>query len=67
MQLAGFLTHPYPPGLKEQLLRVALDGTVGEICRYHTLLGRLFAEAVRAVVAKQHLAMESIAVIGSHG
>ena len=67
MQLVGFLTHPYPPGLKKELLRMSLEGTVGEICRYHTLLGRLFAEAARAVVAKQHMEMESITVIGSHG
>ena len=37
------------------------------MCSYNILLGRLFAEAARAVVASCGVEMESIAVIGSHG
>ena len=37
------------------------------MCSYNILLGRLFAEAARAVVARCGAEMASIAVIGSHG
>lgn len=59
--------HPYPAGLKADLLWLGSEGGVREVCSYNVLLGKLFAEAARTVVAECHLEMESIAVIGSHG
>lgn len=67
LRLLRYLTHPYPRGLRAELLQVCASGRVGEVCSYNVLLGRLFAEAARAVVASCGMEMESIAVIGSHG
>lgn len=58
---------PYPRGLKVELLRVCAGGTVEEVCSYNVLLGRLFADAARAVVARCGTEMERVTVIGSHG
>ena len=66
-EVLGFLTHPYPDGLKEELLRVSREGKVWEVAKYHSLLGLLFAQAAKAVAGKVGLEMSDISVIGSHG
>lgn len=67
LQLLSHLVFPYPRGLKMELLRVCAGGTVGEVCSYNVLLGRLFADAARAVVGRCGTEMERVTVIGSHG
>ena len=67
LRQVGFLTHPYPEGLKDDLLRICSHGRVEEVCSYNVLLGRLFAEAAGAVVGQCGLEMGSISIIGSHG
>lgn len=66
-EVLGFITLPYPDGLKEELLRVCREGKVWEVCQYHSLLGQLFAEAAGTMVEKVGLEMSDVAVIGSHG
>ncbi len=63
----GFLTWPYSAGLKEDLVRISVDGKVAEVCAYNVLLGRVFADAARAVVTQAGRKMEEVALIGSHG
>ena len=65
--MVGFLTDRYPVGLKEDLLRICRCGSVEEVCSYNVLLGRLFAEAARAVVTQCGMEMQEIDLIGSHG
>eukprot|EP00731_Ephydatia_muelleri_P023848 Em0016g119a len=65
--LVSFLTNPYPVGLKEDLMRICSNGTVGELCSYNVLLGKLFAEAAKAVARAGSLEMGKVALIGSHG
>ena len=67
LRLLSHLVFPYPRGLKAELLRVCAGGTVGEVCSYNVLLGRLFADAARAVMARCGAERERITVIGSHG
>lgn len=65
--LVSFLTHPYPVGLKGDLMRICSNGTIGELCGYNVLLGKLFAEAAKAVARAGRLEMGKVALIGSHG
>ena len=67
LRLLSHLVFPYPRGLKAELLRVCAGGTVGEVCSYNVLLGRLFADAARAVMARCGAERERVTVIGSHG
>ena len=77
----SFLTHPYPPSVKEGLLRligsVAMEGAEKEtegplsvlrnICAYNAIVGRGFADAAKCVVSQAGVDMCDIAIIGSHG
>lgn len=76
----SYLTHPYPPSVKEDLLRMmdsegegGRRGERGEtlvlrdLCIYNALLGRIFADAAKAVVARAGMNMCEVALIGSHG
>lgn len=65
--LKAFLTHPYPAGLKGDLMRICSNGTVSEVCSYNVLLGKLFAEAAKAVAREGNVKMENISLVGSHG
>ncbi len=67
LHLVGFLTEPYSRDLRVDLTRLSTSGTVGEVCSYNVLLGRLFASAAGAVVAQCGMDMEEIDLIGSHG
>ena len=82
MRSIEFLTKPYPPGVREDLLRLSQGqgggegggregeekkGVVADVCLYNFLLGHLFAEAAQDVVAKAGHSMDDIAIIGSHG
>ena len=67
LRLLSHLVFPYPRELKAELLRVCAGGTVREVCSYNVLLGRLFADAARAVMARCGAERERITVIGSHG
>lgn len=42
-------------------------GGVADVCRYNFILGHLFAEAAKEVVAKAGRSMNDINIIGSHG
>ena len=48
INLLAFQTTPYPPKVKEDILRASssLNGTVDLICHLNFLLGELFAQAV---------------------
>ncbi len=60
---------PIPPSIREKIVALSTPGD-GEIERLGSLdveLGRLFADAVAAVVERAGLAAEDIRAIGSHG
>lgn len=67
IEVLGYMTHPYPDGLCEQLLHICNEGCVREVCLYNVLIGELFAEAVHVMLAKLNLTYKDILVIGSHG
>ena len=65
--MVGFASQPYSPSLQADLALLAREGRVADVCRYNFLLGRMFADAARAVVTECGLSMSQISVIGSHG
>ena len=70
------MTHPYPPPVRKDLLRMVEGGgsrgedereDVRDLCIYNALLGRIFADAAKAVVSKVGVNMSDVLLIGSHG
>jgi anhydro-N-acetylmuramic acid kinase len=57
----------FAPKLRDQILRVCLDGSVAEICELNFVLGERFAAAALAVIKKSKVKRSDIAAIGSHG
>ena len=66
-KVLGYLTHNYPPGLKEELLYICMEGKVQEISQYNVLLGQLFAEAVLKGLQDINIPTNQVDIIGSHG
>ena len=65
----GFVTVPFPTGLRDLILRNSLPETsrVDEIARLNMLLPQFYAEAVRRLVRRAGVSLRTIDLIGSHG
>ncbi|HCC09521.1 MAG TPA: anhydro-N-acetylmuramic acid kinase, partial [Atlantibacter hermannii] len=63
------LTYPIPHALKEAILAVCQGQqlTLSQLGQLDTRLGRLFAEAVQALMDQENLRAEEIVAVGSHG
>lgn len=48
-------------------MRICSDGRVSDVCSYNVLLGKLFAEAAKAVARAGGVEMAKVSLIGSHG
>ena len=66
-RLAAHVHQPFPPGLRQHILRVCSHGTVAEICQLNFNLGERFARAALAALRKAGLKPGQVAAIGSHG
>ncbi|MCK7592543.1 anhydro-N-acetylmuramic acid kinase [Pseudomarimonas salicorniae] len=67
--LAG-LTHPYPDGLREEIIRVSQSTEpvdLDALGRLEQRIASAFAEAARALMDSAGVGPERIAAIGSHG
>jgi anhydro-N-acetylmuramic acid kinase len=68
IKTVAFHHVPYAAAVRESILGVSNRAThTAEIARLHFLLGRLYAEAVRAACRRHHVRLESIELIGCHG
>lgn len=69
LQLLAFLTVPFPPALKQDLLQLCHAGEVAldDLCRMNVILGEQCAEAAWKVVGEAGMTMEEVDLIGSHG
>ena len=69
IQQLAFATYPYPPGLRELILRNSLPGTgsVDLICDLNVLIAHFFADASRSIARKGGVELSSVDLIGSHG
>ncbi len=67
--LEGFLSFPYPDGLKEVVLENSTpgQGSVDGLCRLNVLLGEIFAHASQALLKAAGVSPEQVDFIGSHG
>ena len=67
-QLA-FVSHPYPKGFREYVLKNSLPGTgsVDTISTLNILIAQFFVDAVKMVARKARIPIGKIDLIGSHG
>ena len=65
----GFLTYPFPAGLKKKLLENSLinSGNVTDICRLNFLIALVYTDAVKLLCKKSMIPLDKIDLIGSHG
>lgn len=63
------LSWPMPIALKEAILSICQGQslTLSQLGRLDTQLGKLFAEAVLALMSREHLSAKDIVAIGCHG
>jgi anhydro-N-acetylmuramic acid kinase len=69
VRLQAFLTHPFPPGMRQTILAASAPrtGSVDLLCRLNVALGEVFAEAAHAVAQRAGVPMTAVELIGSHG
>ncbi len=65
----GFITFPFPPGLKDLLLENSTPnrGNVTDICRLNFLIPLIYVDAIKALCKKTKIPLSKIDLIGSHG
>jgi anhydro-N-acetylmuramic acid kinase len=68
-RVLAFQTFPYPVRMRKELLAASSDEKIGaaEISTLNFALGREFARAAIAIAERAHIAMSTVAFIGSHG
>lgn len=69
IRLRAFVTIPYPPALRQKLLRVASGEptSAGELSELNFVLGEIFAEAALKACRRGGVSPKALFVIGSHG
>jgi len=66
--LLHFERRPYPPGIRDRILRLAdHPDALREVCRLNALLGEFFAQAALDLVEAARMSVTEVALIGSHG
>src|SRR5512140_2699521 len=67
-QLA-FVSHPYPTGFREYVLKNSLPGTgsVDTISTLNILIAQFFADALKSVARKGRIRLAKIDLLRSHG
>lgn len=66
VSLLGFETTPYASSIRDQILSAA-NGDVRDLVDLDHALGRMFADAARAVVEAAGSRVEDVDFVGSHG
>jgi anhydro-N-acetylmuramic acid kinase len=69
VRLLAFAVLPYPPAIRQRLMRVAAGQptTAAEISELNFILGELFGEAALEVCRQGGVPLRRISAIGSHG
>lgn len=65
----GFITHPFPRGLKKKLLENSTpsSGNVTDICKLNFLIAHIYTDAVKKLCRKSKFNLADVDLIGSHG
>ena len=66
-EVVAHVHRPFNRTLRQNILRVALHGSVSEICELNFLLAEHFAKAALLAIRKAELQPKQITAIGSHG
>lgn len=69
LDVLGFRTYPYPPGLREAVFELFSPetSTVDKVCDMNFVLGEFFAECALRIIEDYGLSREDVDLIGSHG
>lgn len=67
IELVAFITCPYPDEIRERLLRIDPETSLGIICALNFTLGELFANAALEVMRSAGVSPADVDLIGSHG
>lgn len=59
--------RPYAPGLRQRILQICEQGTVGQICHLNVVLGEVFAKTALLAIKHSGISPQRVALIGSHG
>jgi anhydro-N-acetylmuramic acid kinase len=59
--------RPYAPRLRQLILQVCEQGTVGQICHLNVVLGEVFARTALLAIKQSGISPQRVALIGSHG
>ena len=65
--MVAFTGIPYTAQQREVIHSAISDGGPARLCALHGLLGEWFAEAVLTVCLRNHVPLESVQLVGSHG
>lgn len=65
----GFITYPFPDGLKKRVLENSSinGGNVTDICQLNFLIPLIYVDAIKALCKKAKVPLNKIDLIGSHG
>ena len=65
----AFAMAPFPPGLRERTVALLppYTGSTAEVCAANVAIGQAFAEAALLVARQAGVAIETVALIASHG
>ncbi len=65
----GFLTYPFPKGMRELILKNAEtnSGNVTDICKLNVLIARVYFSAIKSLCKRFNFPLNKVDLIGSHG
>ncbi len=67
VRLLTFVSHPYGPDEREQILATMTSGTARDLALLHRRLGQWFAEAAAEAAGQSGVPTRDIAFVASHG
>ena len=69
VELLHFLFAPFPPAVRERILRLAEGGETStrELCLLKTLLGQLYGETCLALCRRAGIRPDQVDLVGNHG
>jgi len=69
LTLKGFLEYPFPPEIREIILRNSTPPTssVDEICKLNFVIPQIYAKAIEELCRNLRCSLKEIDLIGSHG
>ena len=66
-ELLKHVGRPYTPRLRQLILQVCEQGTVGQVCHLNVVLGEVFARTALLAIKHSGISPQRVALIGSHG